>query len=46
MKNISFPFFVGDVPLDLSDKHFLSMDWKNSEKLTPYVLVQTKPLVS
>ncbi|XP_077982942.1 ubiquitin carboxyl-terminal hydrolase 19-like [Glandiceps talaboti] len=32
----------GDVPLDLSAVHTLAMDWKNNEKMTHYVLVQSK----
>ncbi|XP_025107541.1 ubiquitin carboxyl-terminal hydrolase 19-like [Pomacea canaliculata] len=34
----------GDVPLDLSGHSYLSMDWRNSDKLPSYVLVQSKPL--
>ena len=37
---------TGDQPLDLASTYFLAMDWKNSEKLQPYVMVQSKPLVS
>lgn len=36
----------GDIPLDLSYRHFLSMDWKNNEKLNSYVLIQSKEVVS
>lgn len=36
----------GDIPLDLSYRQFLSMDWKNNEKLDSYVLVQSKEVVS
>ena len=36
----------GDVPLDLSGRKFISMDWRNNDKLTSYVLVQSKELVS
>ncbi|ELU00773.1 hypothetical protein CAPTEDRAFT_224225 [Capitella teleta] len=32
----------GDEPLELSSVRFLAMDWKNSEKLTPYLVVHTK----
>ncbi|XP_070557483.1 ubiquitin carboxyl-terminal hydrolase 19-like isoform X2 [Ptychodera flava] len=34
----------GDIPLDLSSIQFLAMDWKNNEKISNYVLVQSKPL--
>ncbi|XP_060079389.1 ubiquitin carboxyl-terminal hydrolase 19-like [Ylistrum balloti] len=34
----------GDVPLDLSYRQFLSIDWKNNDKFSPYALVQTKEL--
>ncbi len=36
----------GEEPLDLSDVSYLAMDWKNREKCRPYVLVQSKELVS
>ncbi|XP_074644524.1 ubiquitin carboxyl-terminal hydrolase 19-like isoform X2 [Tubulanus polymorphus] len=32
----------GDEPLDLSSKYYLSMDWRNNDKESPYVLVQSK----
>lgn len=35
----------GDIPLDLTYRQFLSMDWKNNEKFDSYVLVQTKEMV-
>ncbi|KAK3104177.1 hypothetical protein FSP39_025069 [Pinctada imbricata] len=35
---------LGDTPLDLSTKQYLSMDWKNNEKFDQYVLVQSKDL--
>lgn len=35
---------LGDEPLDLANKQFLSIDWKNHEKYDSYVLVQTKEL--
>ncbi|XP_046371812.2 ubiquitin carboxyl-terminal hydrolase 19-like isoform X1 [Haliotis rufescens] len=34
----------GEVPLDLTSRRFLSMDWRNSDKLASYVLVQSKEL--
>ncbi|XP_033746045.1 ubiquitin carboxyl-terminal hydrolase 19-like [Pecten maximus] len=34
----------GEVPLDLSYRQFLSIDWKNNDKFSPYALVQTKEL--
>ncbi|XP_076074330.1 ubiquitin carboxyl-terminal hydrolase 19-like [Mytilus galloprovincialis] len=34
----------GDVPIDLTYRQFLSMDWKNNDKLDSYVLVQTKEI--
>lgn len=34
----------GETPLDLSMHSFLSMDWRNSDKLASYVLVQSKKL--
>ncbi|XP_046561089.1 LOW QUALITY PROTEIN: ubiquitin carboxyl-terminal hydrolase 19-like [Haliotis rubra] len=34
----------GDVPLDLTSRRFLSMDWRNNDKLASYVLVQSKEL--
>jgi len=37
--------FLGEVPLDLTEKSFLSMDWKNNDKFPGYVLVQTKDMV-
>ncbi|XP_062607024.1 ubiquitin carboxyl-terminal hydrolase 19-like isoform X1 [Saccostrea cucullata] len=35
---------LGDEPLDLTYKQFLSIDWKNHEKFDSYVLVQTKDM--
>ncbi|XP_078342012.1 ubiquitin carboxyl-terminal hydrolase 19-like isoform X3 [Crassostrea virginica] len=35
---------LGDEPLDLRYKQFLSIDWKNHEKYDSYVLVQTKDM--
>jgi len=37
---------TGDTPLNLSNVNFLAMDWKNMEKCQPYVIVQSKDLVS
>ncbi|XP_053378168.1 ubiquitin carboxyl-terminal hydrolase 19-like [Mercenaria mercenaria] len=34
----------GDVPIDLTNKFFLSVDWKNNDKLQGYVLVQSKDM--
>lgn len=34
----------GDVTLDLTDKFFLSVDWKNNDKMAGYVLVQSKEM--
>ncbi|KAL5013935.1 hypothetical protein ScPMuIL_008205 [Solemya velum] len=33
-----------DIPLDLTNKMFLSVDWKNDDKLPSYVLVQSKEM--
>ena len=41
-----FIFFAGEEPLDLSNVFYLAMDWKNNEKCKPYVMVQSKELVS
>ena len=38
-------FFSGDVTLDLADRFFLSVDWKNNDKIAGYVLVQSKEMV-
>ncbi len=38
--------WIGEEPLDLSNVYFLAMDWKNQEKCKPYVMVQSKDLVS
>ncbi|XP_012943948.1 ubiquitin carboxyl-terminal hydrolase 19 [Aplysia californica] len=34
----------GDKPLELTNRRILSMDWRNNEKLSSYVLVQSKEL--
>ncbi|XP_060582154.1 ubiquitin carboxyl-terminal hydrolase 19-like isoform X2 [Ruditapes philippinarum] len=34
----------GEVPLNLTNKFFLSVDWKNNDKLPGYVLVQSKEM--
>ncbi|XP_052779874.1 ubiquitin carboxyl-terminal hydrolase 19-like [Mya arenaria] len=34
----------GDNSLDLTSKFFLSIDWKNNDKLTGYVLIQSKEM--
>jgi hypothetical protein len=34
---------AGEEPLDFSNVNHLAMNWKNSEKLTPYVIVTSKP---
>ncbi|GFS20380.1 ubiquitin carboxyl-terminal hydrolase 19 [Elysia marginata] len=34
----------GDTPLELTTGRFLSMDWRNNERLESYVLVQSKDL--
>ena len=39
-------FSAGEEPLDLSNVFYLAMDWKNNEKCKPYVMVQSKELVS
>ena len=31
--------------LDLADRFFLSVDWKNNDKIAGYVLVQSKEMV-
>ena len=36
----------GDDVLNLSAVRYLGLDWKNDEKSRPYVLVQSKRLVS
>ena len=41
----AYPLFAGETPLDMSAYRCLSMDWRNSEKLASYVLVQSKVLV-
>ena len=41
----AYPLFAGETPLDMSSYRCLSMDWRNSEKLASYVLVQSKVLV-
>ena len=41
-----FPFSSGDIPLDLTCKPYLSVDWKNNDKLSGYVLVQSKEMVN
>ena len=38
--------FTGDVTLDLAGKYYLSVDWKNNDKMPGYVLVQSKDMVS
>ncbi|XP_048740346.2 ubiquitin carboxyl-terminal hydrolase 19-like isoform X2 [Ostrea edulis] len=35
---------LGDEPIDLTYRQFLSIDWKNHEKFDSYVLVQTKDM--
>ena len=35
----------GDVTLDLAERFFLSVDWKNNDKMAGYVLVQSKEMV-
>ena len=32
--------------IDLAEKFFLSVDWKNNDKMAGYVLVQSKEMVS
>ena len=38
-------FLLGDVTIDLEGKFFLSVDWKNNDKMAGYVLVQSKEMV-